>query len=40
MVPEDAKVDGIKAEMKNGVLTIIIPRDEIAKKDVKEIPVH
>ncbi|CAI9096770.1 OLC1v1032983C1 [Oldenlandia corymbosa var. corymbosa] len=39
MLPDDAKVDEIKAEMKNGVLTIVIPRDERLKKDVKEIRV-
>ncbi|GMQ08937.1 hypothetical protein CsSME_00052466 [Camellia sinensis var. sinensis] len=37
MLPEDAKVDEIKAEMKDGVLTITIPRTETPKKDVKEI---
>ncbi|XP_057504771.1 26.5 kDa heat shock protein, mitochondrial-like [Actinidia eriantha] len=36
---EDAKVDEIKAEMKDGVLTIFIPRTEAPKKDVKEIQI-
>lgn len=39
MLPDDAKADEIKAEMKNGVLTITIPRTERPKKDVKEIQV-
>lgn len=39
VLPEDAKVDEIKAEMKDGVLTITIPRSERPKKDVKEIQV-
>lgn len=40
MLPDDAKVDEIKAEMKNGVLTVLIPRTEKPKKDVKEIRIH
>ncbi|KAL3352011.1 hypothetical protein AABB24_020213 [Solanum stoloniferum] len=39
VLPEDAKVDEIKAEMKDGVLTITIPKSEKPKKDVKEIEV-
>lgn len=40
LLPDDAKVDEIKAEMKNGVLTVVIPRTQSPKKDVKEISVH
>jgi len=40
MLPEDAKVDDVKAELKDGVLTITIPRTEKPKKDVKEVEVH
>ncbi|KAL7162294.1 hypothetical protein ACSBR2_042719 [Camellia fascicularis] len=40
MLPEDAKVDEIKAEMKDGELTITIPRTETPKKDVKEIEIQ
>ncbi|KAI8020348.1 hypothetical protein LOK49_LG04G02561 [Camellia lanceoleosa] len=40
VLPEDAKVDEIKAQMKDGVLTIIIPRIEKPKKEVKEVPIH
>ncbi|XP_023924745.2 26.5 kDa heat shock protein, mitochondrial [Quercus suber] len=39
-LPEDAKVDEIKAELKDGVLSITIPRAEMPKKEVKEINVH
>lgn len=39
VLPEDAKVDEIKAEMKHGVLKIVIPRDEKLKPEVKDIPV-
>ncbi|XP_006346594.1 26.5 kDa heat shock protein, mitochondrial [Solanum tuberosum] len=39
VLPEDAKVDEIKAEMKDGVLTITIPKSEKPKKEVKEIEV-
>ncbi|KAL0010671.1 hypothetical protein SO802_005779 [Lithocarpus litseifolius] len=39
-LPEDAKVDEIKAELKDGVLSITIPRAEKLKKEVKEINVH
>ncbi|XP_060172778.1 26.5 kDa heat shock protein, mitochondrial [Lycium barbarum] len=38
-LPEDAKADEIKAEMKDGVLTLTIPKTERPKKDVKEIQV-
>lgn len=40
LLPDDAKVDDIKAEMKNGVLTVVIPRIDKPKKDVKEVRVH
>ncbi|XP_057969625.1 26.5 kDa heat shock protein, mitochondrial [Malania oleifera] len=40
VLPEDAKVDGIKAEMKDGVLYITIPRTVKDKKDVKEVQIH
>ncbi|PIN25375.1 Molecular chaperone (small heat-shock protein Hsp26/Hsp42) [Handroanthus impetiginosus] len=40
VLPEDAKVEGIKAELKDGVLNIVIPKSERVKKDVKEIEVQ
>ncbi|KAL5575700.1 hypothetical protein UlMin_017399 [Ulmus minor] len=40
MLPEDAKADEIKAELKDGVLTVIIPRSEKPKKDAKEVKVN
>ncbi|KAG8388276.1 hypothetical protein BUALT_Bualt02G0108800 [Buddleja alternifolia] len=40
LLPEDAKVDGIKAELKDGVLNIVVPKSEKVKKDVKEIQVE
>ncbi|XP_057460041.1 26.5 kDa heat shock protein, mitochondrial-like isoform X1 [Actinidia eriantha] len=39
LLPEDAKVDEIKAEMKDGVLNIVIPKSETPKKDVKKIKI-
>ncbi|XP_052175998.1 26.5 kDa heat shock protein, mitochondrial [Diospyros lotus] len=38
-LPEDAKAEEIKAEMKDGVLTIMVPRAERSKRDVKEIQI-
>ncbi|KAL2555143.1 26.5 kDa heat shock protein [Forsythia ovata] len=40
ILPDDAKVDEVSAEMKDGVLNITIPRTEKPKKDVKEIEVN
>ncbi|KAK1436806.1 hypothetical protein QVD17_02589 [Tagetes erecta] len=39
MLPEDAKVEEIKAEMKDGVLHVVIPKDETKKKEIKEVHV-
>jgi|YNPNPStandDraft_1061719.scaffolds.fasta_scaffold45802_2 HSP20 family protein len=39
-LPDDVKVDGIKAELKNGVLRLTLPRDQSKSKRVKEIPIH
>ena len=40
-LPDDAKVDEIKAEMKDGVMYITIPRAQKQNnKDVKEVHVH
>ncbi|KAJ4826398.1 hypothetical protein Tsubulata_044556 [Turnera subulata] len=40
LLPDDAKADDIKAELKDGVLNVIIPRSERPKKDVKEVKIH
>lgn len=39
-LPDDAKVDEIKAELKDGVLNITIPKTEAQGKDVKEIQIQ
>ncbi|KAL5712675.1 hypothetical protein ACHQM5_014821 [Ranunculus cassubicifolius] len=38
-LPDDAKADEIKAQLKDGVLRIVIPRTERPKKDVKEVEI-
>ncbi|CAA0824422.1 26.5 kDa heat shock protein- mitochondrial [Striga hermonthica] len=40
VLPEDAKVEEIKAEMKDGVLSVVVPKRERANKDVREVQVH
>lgn len=40
VLPDDAKVDEIKAELKDGVLSLTIPRIEKPKKDVKQVIVQ
>lgn len=40
VLPDDAKVDEIKAELKDGVLIVTIPRSEKPKKDVKQVNVE
>ncbi|KAG6669471.1 26.5 kDa heat shock protein, mitochondrial [Carya illinoinensis] len=40
LLPEDAKIDEVKAELRDGVLTIVIPRTEKPEKDVKEVKLH
>lgn len=40
LLPEDAKSDDIKAELKDGVLTIIVPRTEKPKQEAKEVKIH
>lgn len=40
VLPDDAKVDDIKAELKDGVLSVIVPRTEQPKKDVKQVPIN
>ncbi|KAI5670569.1 hypothetical protein M9H77_10933 [Catharanthus roseus] len=38
-LPEDAKMDQIKASMENGVLTVTVPKEEVKKADVKAIDI-
>ncbi|KAI4299473.1 hypothetical protein L6164_032933 [Bauhinia variegata] len=38
-LPENAKVDHVKASMENGVLTVTVPKQEIKKPDVKPIQI-
>ncbi|CAL1377742.1 unnamed protein product [Linum trigynum] len=40
LLPEDAKVDEIKAELKDGLLQITVPRTERPKDAVKEVQIH
>ncbi|XP_022889713.1 26.5 kDa heat shock protein, mitochondrial [Olea europaea var. sylvestris] len=40
LLPDDAKIDEITAEIKDGVLTITVPRIERDEKIVKEIKVN
>ncbi|KAL3828150.1 hypothetical protein ACJIZ3_016952 [Penstemon smallii] len=38
-LPENAKLDQIKASMENGVLTVSVPKEEVKKPDVKPIQI-
>ncbi|KAL5580885.1 hypothetical protein UlMin_013327 [Ulmus minor] len=38
-LPENAKMDQIKAAMDNGVLTVTVPKEEVKKPDVKSIEI-
>ncbi|GAA0152497.1 chaperone [Lithospermum erythrorhizon] len=38
-LPENAKMDQIKANMENGVLTVIVPKEEVKKPDAKSIEI-
>ncbi|KAF4369367.1 hypothetical protein F8388_019592 [Cannabis sativa] len=38
-LPENAKVDQLKAAMENGVLTVTVPKEEVKKPDVKAIDI-
>ncbi|KAK7400604.1 hypothetical protein VNO78_11814 [Psophocarpus tetragonolobus] len=38
-LPENVKVDQVKASMENGVLTVTLPKEEIKKPDVKAIEI-
>ena len=38
-LPENAKMNEIKASMENGVLTVTVPKEEIKKPEVKAIDI-
>ncbi|KAK7353669.1 hypothetical protein VNO80_19120 [Phaseolus coccineus] len=38
-LPENAKVDQVKASIENGVLTVTIPKEEVKKSDVKAVQI-
>ncbi|WOH12197.1 hypothetical protein DCAR_0831697 [Daucus carota subsp. sativus] len=38
-LPEDAKVEEVKAGMENGVLTVTVPKVEVKKPEVKSIDI-
>ncbi|XP_058099490.1 17.8 kDa class I heat shock protein-like [Magnolia sinica] len=38
-LPENAKVEEVKAAMENGVLTVTVPKVEVKKPDVKAIEI-
>nr|ALO62041.1 small heat shock protein [Canarium ovatum] len=38
-LPQNARTDQVKASMENGVLTVIVPKEEVKKPDVKAIEI-
>ncbi|KAK4720013.1 hypothetical protein R3W88_018351 [Solanum pinnatisectum] len=38
-LPENAKMDQVKASMENGVLTVTVPKERVKKPDVKSIEI-
>ncbi|KAK7320636.1 hypothetical protein VNO77_30289 [Canavalia gladiata] len=38
-LPEDAKVDQVKASVENGVLTVTVPKEEVKKPNAKPIQI-
>ncbi|XP_021278650.1 class I heat shock protein-like [Herrania umbratica] len=38
-LPEDVKMDQVKASMENGVLTVTVPKEELKKHEVKTIEI-
>ncbi|CAH9098219.1 unnamed protein product [Cuscuta epithymum] len=38
-LPENAKLDQVKASMENGVLTVTVPKEEVKKPEIKSIEI-
>ena len=38
-LPENAKVEEVKAAMENGVLTVTVPKEEVKRPDVRPIQI-
>ncbi|KAM7499320.1 hypothetical protein LguiA_023734 [Lonicera macranthoides] len=38
-LPENAKMEEVKATMENGVLTVMVPKEEVKKPEVKAIDI-
>ncbi|XP_020574397.1 16.9 kDa class I heat shock protein 2-like [Phalaenopsis equestris] len=38
-LPENAKVEHVKASMENGVLSVVVPKEEVKKPEVKSIEI-
>jgi HSP20 family protein len=38
-LPENAKMDHVKASMENGVLTVTVPKEKVKKPEVKAIDI-
>lgn len=38
-LPENSKLDEVKATMENGVLTVVVPKQEVKKPEVKAIEI-
>ncbi|KAL2457441.1 17.6 kDa class I heat shock protein 3 [Forsythia ovata] len=38
-LPENAKIDEVKASMENGVLTVTVPKEEVKKSEIKAIDI-
>ncbi|KAL7173311.1 hypothetical protein ACSBR2_032721 [Camellia fascicularis] len=38
-LPENAKMNQVKASMENGVLTVTIPKEEVKKLEIKSIDI-
>ena len=38
-LPENAKVEEVKADMENGELTVTVPKEEVKRPDVRPIQI-